>query len=211
MPPRVPGDDVRGRPRRGQWGTSAVVGRRPVLRGHDDRRQRDGASGGQSAACPPSSRRCEEMVGTTRCAFAHPTHFCHTFALSRRIASEFFQSIRPHRKQRAQGMPGAGCTHGPRATKSTRQNHRFSRSSRHSLRNGFNGLLRALPGETGLCCHRRFASSCKTRHLHRGARTTRLRRPRHVVRQTTHRVHRIPLPTSVTIAKRPSCGSETRK
>jgi hypothetical protein len=94
--------------------------------------------------------------------------------------------------------------------KSTRQNHRFSRSSRHSLRNGFNGLYRALPGETGLCCHRRFASSRKARHLHRGARTTRLRRPRHVVRLTTRRVHRIPLPTSVTIAKRPSCGCGTR-
>src|ERR1700758_5014176 len=33
-------------------------------------------------------------------------------------------------------------THGPRATKSTRQNHRFSRNNRPSLRNGFNGFLR---------------------------------------------------------------------
>jgi hypothetical protein len=38
--------------------------------------------------------------------------------------------------------------------KSTRQNHRYEPNNRPSLRNGFNGLLRALPGETGLCCHR---------------------------------------------------------
>jgi hypothetical protein len=31
--------------------------------------------------------------------------------------------------------------------KSTRQNHRLSREYRPSLRNGFNGLLRALPGD----------------------------------------------------------------
>jgi hypothetical protein len=34
--------------------------------------------------------------------------------------------------------------------KSTRQNHRYSRNNRHSLRNGFNGFLRALLGEPGL-------------------------------------------------------------
>jgi hypothetical protein len=34
--------------------------------------------------------------------------------------------------------------------KSTRQNHRFSRNTRPSLRNGFNGLLRALPGDRAL-------------------------------------------------------------
>ena len=57
---------------------------------------------------------------------------------------------------------------------------------------------------------RQCVNALRGRHLHRGARTTRLRRPRHVVRQTTSRVHRIPLPTSVTIAKRPSCGDGTR-
>jgi len=30
---------------------------------------------------------------------------------------------------------------------------------RHSLRNGFNGLCRAHPGETGLCCLRRRQTS----------------------------------------------------
>src|SRR5712671_7764595 len=38
-------------------------------------------------------------------------------------------------------------THGPRATKSTRQNHRYRRIIRPSLRNGFNGVLRALLGD----------------------------------------------------------------
>ena len=122
------------------------------------------------------------------------------------------QSAHPRISKRAQGRPGALRTHGPRATK--------KHAAEPQVRAGTTGLpcamvltayYRALPGETGLCCHRRFASSRKTSHLHRGARTTRLRRPRHVVRQTTHRVHRIPLPTSVTIAKRPSCGSETRE
>ncbi len=100
-------------------------------------------------------------------------------AFSRRMASEFFhRSTLIENRGRREGRVSAD-THGPRATKSTRQNHRFSRNNRPSPRNGFNGFLRALPGETGLCCHRRFASSRKTQHLHRGAGTTRLRRPRY--------------------------------
>ena len=132
------------------------------------------------------------------------------FAFSRRVASEFFHQSCPldNRGRREGRVPFAPMVRVQQ--KSTRQNHRYEPNNRPSLRNGFNGFLRALPGETGLCCHRRFASSRKARHLHRGARTTRLRRPRHVVRLTTRCVHRIPLPTSVTIAKRPSCGSETR-
>ena len=131
-------------------------------------------------------------------------------SFSRRAASEFcnqltLEFLRGRRECRVRAAPMVRVQQ-----KSTRQNHRYEPNNRPSLRNGFNGFLRALPGETGLCCHRRFASSRKARHLHRGARTTRLRRPRHVVRLTTRCVHRIPLPTSVTIAKRPSCGSETR-
>jgi hypothetical protein len=125
------------------------------------------------------------------------------------MASEFFHqsTLIENRGRREDRVPFAPMVRVQQ--KSTRQNHRYEPNNRPSLRNGFNGLLRALPGETGLCCHRRFASSRKTRHLHRGARTTRLRRPPHAVRLTTRRGHRIPLPTSVTIAKRPSCGSET--
>ncbi len=53
----------------------------------------------------------------------------------------------PSNQKRAQGRPGAHRTHGPRATKSTRQNHRYRRIIRPSLRNGFNGVLRALLGD----------------------------------------------------------------
>src|SRR5216683_5641407 len=62
-------------------------------------------------------------------------------------ASELLEANRPRNQKRAQGRPGAHRTHGPRATKSTRQNHRYRRIIRPSLRNGFNGFLRALPGD----------------------------------------------------------------
>jgi hypothetical protein len=53
----------------------------------------------------------------------------------------------PSMKQRAQGRPGARRTHGPLCGKNAQgQDHRCRR--RHpSLRNGFNGVLRALPGD----------------------------------------------------------------
>jgi len=94
---------------------------------------------------------------------------------------------------------------------------------RHSLRDGFNGLSRAHLGETGLCCLRRLAipsvSGPKGRHrdhrktwhlpLGRQADTPLPSASRLHVWQH-ERVHRIPRPTSVTIAKRPSCGHGMR-
>jgi len=45
-------------------------------------------------------------------------------------------------------MPGEGLTHGPPATKKAGGSyHRFSQIIRHSPRGGFNGVLRALPGD----------------------------------------------------------------
>jgi hypothetical protein len=45
-------------------------------------------------------------------------------------------------------MPGDGLTHGPPATKKAGgSHHRFSQINRHSLRDGFNGFLRALLGD----------------------------------------------------------------
>src|SRR4249920_3092207 len=45
-------------------------------------------------------------------------------------------------------MPGDGLTHGPPATKKAGgSHHRISQINRHSLRDGFNGFLRALPGD----------------------------------------------------------------
>jgi len=46
----------------------------------------------------------------------------------------------PSEIQRAQGMPDAGRTHGPPATKNAGgSHHRFSRTRRHSPRDGVNG------------------------------------------------------------------------
>src|SRR5882672_1685612 len=58
------------------------------------------------------------------------------------------RSLGPRESKRAQGMPGDGLTHGPPATKKAGgSHHRFSQINRHSLRDGFNGFLRALPGD----------------------------------------------------------------
>src|SRR6185437_16746715 len=61
----------------------------------------------------------------------------------------------PPDNERAQGMPGAGRTHGPPATKKAGGSyHRSSRNIRHSLRDGFTaytcaprspGLLASVP------------------------------------------------------------------
>ena len=61
--------------------------------------------------------------------------------------------------KRAQGRPGARCTRGLACKKQKEDAHEHTGSAeavRPSLRNGFNGLLRALPGDR-LSCHRRRA------------------------------------------------------
>jgi hypothetical protein len=76
-------------------------------------------------------------------------------------------------------------------------------------------LIRDLPGDR-LSCPRRPHARHKQQawHQHRDARTTRFRRPQQPVRRRSQnsaahcRVHRIPHPTSVTIAIRPSGGTE---
>src|ERR1700722_6771956 len=70
---------------------------------------------------------------------------------SRRVAPECCHRRNP-RKLRAQGMPDARRTRS-RAwwVESTRvSHHRFAGITRHSLRNGFNGLFRALLGDRAL-------------------------------------------------------------
>jgi hypothetical protein len=82
---------------------------------------------------------------------------------------------------------------------------------RPSLRNGFNGLLRALPGD------RAFLPPSSTQcasivadlmpasgHQDHAASPS----ASNALRLARHRVHRIPGPTLVTIAKRPSSGPE---
>ena len=88
--------------------------------------------------------------------------------------------------------------------------HRSHRIARHSLRNGFNGLLRALLGEPGFVAtiagrdakHRRQLDiSVGTSGPHDFA--VRL----HAARHAGHQRPPHPAPTSVTIAKRPSRGA----
>jgi hypothetical protein len=83
--------------------------------------------------------------------------------------------------------------------------------ARHSPRNGFNGFLRALLGDRA-CLPPSFADS--SAHL-----TPASGRQDHTTSPSasgalvfgTVNVHRIPHPTSVTTAKRPSCGTGWRE
>jgi hypothetical protein len=59
------------------------------------------------------------------------------------------------REQRVQGMPGARCARSLacKIKKAYEHSHHgHAGYTRHSLRDGFNGFLRALPGDR-LCCH----------------------------------------------------------
>jgi hypothetical protein len=78
----------------------------------------------------------------------HRTHDrAHGRVFSRRVARPSFAAACLSKRE---GAGKAGHRLAPMVRvqqKSTRQNHRFSRNTRPSLRNGFNGLLRALPGD----------------------------------------------------------------
>src|SRR3954468_4743181 len=88
--------------------------------------------------------------------------------------------------------------------------HGHTGFTRHSLRNGFTTYT-ALSPVIGLVCHRRqrnisrqLDASIETSEPHDFAVRFRAVRPQHV------NVHRIPSPTFVTIAKRPSSGPGRR-
>jgi hypothetical protein len=101
-----------------------------------------------------------------------------------------------------EGAGNAGCPIHPQPV--CRKNahgrrHRFTGINRHSLRNGFNGLLRALPGDeflfvtvigelTVLRNPVGFAKTSADLTPATGARTTRLHRPRPVFAQRLRRV-----------------------
>jgi hypothetical protein len=102
--------------------------------------------------------------------------------------------------------------------KSTRQNHRLSRSSGIPCAMALR-LIRALPGAPGFLAtisQQRARARCAG-HQRRGVETTRFRRAQQLVRPhdqdhaATHCAHRIPRSTSVTVAKRPSCERETNQ
>jgi hypothetical protein len=79
-------------------------------------------------------------------------------------------------------------------------------------RNGFNGFLRALPGDRAWLSPSPGAVYCaELERQRRGVRTTRLRRPLGCRSSATPPRPPHPAPTSVTTAKRPSCGTGWRK
>ncbi len=119
---------------------------------------------------------------------------------------------RPLKKRgRREGRAPAGA-HGPRATKSTRQNHRLSRDHPAFPARWCYDLYAIFPGN-GCLAPVAGDSSPPTWHQHRDARTTRLHRrtgivrPREQAHAAPQCAHRIPHPTSVTIAKRPLSGT----
>jgi hypothetical protein len=130
-------------------------------------------------------------------------------AMSRRVPRPSYAGFQPSFEQRAQGRPGAGRTHGPRATKSTRQNHRYEPEHPASPAQWLYGLLRALPGDR-LFCPRLATTLARCAGISTGMpgpHGLTVRTGLSVGAGRTHAAtqcaHRIPHPTSVTTAKRP--------
>src|SRR5215468_8715673 len=130
------------------------------------------------------------------------------FVFPRRIASELFirTALIVSRGRREGRVPT--CTHGPRATKKHAAEPQVQADQPAFPAQWFYGLYVISP-VTGLSCHRRRRDAKHHRQLDAsvgapGPYDFAVRDI--VVRLRTRRVHRIPLPTFVTIAKRPSCG-----
>jgi hypothetical protein len=109
-------------------------------------------------------------------------------------------------------MPGAQCARSLACTidkAHERSHHGHTGTTRHSLRNGFNGYF-ALSRVTGLfatLAQRTFSAKLDASIGASGPHDFAVRLGTFVNRATS--VHRIPFPTSVTIASRPSLGNET--
>jgi hypothetical protein len=138
----------------------------------------------------------------------------YAFAVSRRHSRPSFAKRPPSSYQRAQGRPGAGRAHGPRAEKKHAAEPQVwpntpSLPCAMALR-----LIRDLLGDRLSCPRRPRARRTQAWHQHRDARTTRLRRTQHAIRPRSPELRcdtpRPPhsAPTSVTIAIRPSGGTE---
>ena len=132
------------------------------------------------------------------------------------LRPSFANSFAP--KERAQGRPGARCTRGlvcnVHLKKSAHEHTGSAETLRPSLRDGFTAYF-VLSPVTGLCCHRRSQEALASWKLdtsvgvsgpHDFAVRNNIARPQARSSRRYHRVHRIPRPTSVTIAIRPSCG-----
>src|SRR6266478_3934628 len=112
----------------------------------------------------------------------------------------------PSKHQRAQGMPDARCTRSRLCSKKSTgvSNHRYAAINRHSLRDGFNGVLRALPGDRAILPPSSVGRTTDLAPASGRQNHTTSPSACAVIRLMTCRVHRIPHPTSVTIASRPS-------
>jgi hypothetical protein len=88
--------------------------------------------------------------GHDECLLRQHFDSSHSLAISRPDMPEVCQKNPYPLDQRAQGTPGARCTRGlvcKTAQKNAHEHTGSAEAIRHSLRNGFNGLYRALPGD----------------------------------------------------------------
>ena len=114
---------------------------------------------------------------------------------------------RGRRECRMRVAPVAACA----TKKHRRQQLQVHRNSRHSLRNGFNGVLRALPGDRAFLPPSSVGRTTNLapvsgRQNHTTSPSAKALFVRAMIALQRSRVHRIPFPTSVTIASRPSSG-----
>ena len=107
----------------------------------------------------------------------------HTFAISRQVLARVMMKA-PH-LQRKEGAEKAGCPLHPQPRtqkeRTSARTCRYRRNTRLSLRNGFNAYFVLSPVSGLLLATVASARDCsptKAQHLLRGARTTRLHRPR---------------------------------
>jgi hypothetical protein len=113
--------------------------------------RRVGPGASPSASAPHHLDSDSAWWAQRRCAFAHPAiriSNSHNFAISRLDMPELCKN-HPPTSERAQGMPGARSARSRAwCVVNTRVSHHgHAGNTRHSPRNGFNGFLRALPGD----------------------------------------------------------------
>src|SRR3954447_19082921 len=130
------------------------------------------------------------------------------------IRARALRNIRP-RHQRAQGRPDAGRAHGPRAEKKhAAEPQVWPNNARPSLRNGFNGLYVISPGTGSLApvarndhCRLDLSSGRAGPHDFTVRSMSFVRKAKAPLRHAASTAFRS---TSVTIAIRPSGGTERR-
>ena len=169
---------------------------------------------GPGSRSPCSLARDDVDRFITRADFDFFENVRHKSAIPRRDAPELCMILRLP-KTRAQGKPGARCTRSlvcKVLVAHERRHYRSTGFTRPSLRNGFNGLLRALPGDRAFLPPSSTDNSANLtpasgRQDHTTSPSASASFVRALLRAWCCRVHCIPCPTSVTIAIRPSFGT----